>query len=69
MLAHRVNDVLRVLTSFSVVILPLTPVASVWGMNVAVPGEQSATPFWIIIAAMVVMLAGMLAFFRRRGWL
>ena len=47
-LAHRVNDVLRVLTAFSVVILPLTLIASIWGMNVGVPGEGSTTAFWLI---------------------
>src|SRR5919108_27616 len=39
-LSHRVNEVLRVLTAFSVVILPLTLIASVWGMNVAFPFER-----------------------------
>ena len=68
-LAHRVNDVLRVLTSFSVVILPLTLIASIWGMNVGVPGEGSTAAFWLILSAMVVLLSGMLAYFRRRGWL
>jgi magnesium transporter len=68
-LSHQVNDVLRVLTAFSVVILPLTLIASVFGMNVHVPGEGDATAFWVIIAAMVAMLVGMLAYFRRRGWL
>jgi magnesium transporter len=68
-LAHRVNDILRVLTSISVVVLPLTLIASVFGMNVAVPGEQSIVAFWIVIAAMVALLSGMLYFFRRRGWL
>ena len=68
-LAHRVNDVLRVLTAFSVVILPLTLIASIWGMNVGVPGEGSTTAFWLIVASMVVLLAGMLGYFRRRGWL
>ena len=68
-LAHRVNDVLRVLTAFSVVILPLTLIASIWGMNVGVPGEGSTTAFWLIIASMVALLAGMLTYFRRRGWL
>ena len=68
-LAHRVNDVLRVLTAFSVVILPLTLIASIWGMNVGVPGEGSTAAFWLIIAAMVGLLAGLLTFFRRRGWL
>jgi magnesium transporter len=68
-LSHQLNDVLRVLTAFSVILLPLTLIASIWGMNVRVPGEQSITAFWVIIAAMVVLLAGMLAYFRRRGWL
>jgi magnesium transporter len=68
-LSHRVNDVLRVLTAFSVVILPLTLIASVFGMNVHVPGEGGATAFWAIIVSMVLLLSGMLAYFKRRGWL
>jgi magnesium transporter len=68
-ISHRVNDVLRVLTSFSVVILPLTLIASVFGMNVTVPGEGSLVAFWVIIGVMVALLAGMLGYFRRRGWL
>ena len=68
-LAHRVNDVLRVLTAFSVVILPLTLIASIWGMNVGVPGEASTAAFWAIVAGMVVLLASMLGYFRKRGWL
>jgi magnesium transporter len=68
-LSHRVNDILRVLTAFSVVVLPLTFIASLWGMNVGVPGEGSIVAFWIIVGIMVAMLAGMVAFFRDRGWL
>ncbi|MDQ6914765.1 MAG: magnesium/cobalt transporter CorA [Actinomycetota bacterium] len=68
-LGHRLNDVLRVLTAFSVVLLPLTLIASIWGMNVRVPGQQSITAFWIIIGVMVTLLMGMLLYFRRRGWL
>jgi magnesium transporter len=68
-LSHRVNEVLRVLTAFSVVILPLTFIASIWGMNVHVPGESESAPFWTIIGGMVVLLVGMVGYFRRRGWL
>jgi magnesium transporter len=68
-ISHRVNDVLRVLTAFSVVMLPLTLIASIWGMNVAVPGEHRIEAFWIIVSVMVALLASMLAYFRRRGWL
>jgi magnesium transporter len=41
-LSHRVNDILRVLTSISVIVLPLTLLASIWGMNVGVPGERGS---------------------------
>jgi magnesium transporter len=68
-ISHRVNDTLRVLTAFSVVILPLTLIASIWGMNVKVPGEGESLPFFYVLGVMVVVLVGMLAFFRRRGFL
>jgi magnesium transporter len=68
-ISHRVNDILRVLTAISVIVLPLTLLASIWGMNVGVPGEHDHTGFWIIVGAMVALLVGMLAYFRRRGWL
>jgi magnesium transporter len=67
-LSHRVNDVLRVLTAFSVIILPLTLIASIFGMNVKVPGESSLTAFWIIIGVMVAVLVGMVGYFRKRGF-
>jgi magnesium transporter len=38
-------------------------------MNVGVPGEGDTTAFWIIAAAMVALLIGMVTYFRRRGWL
>jgi magnesium transporter len=68
-ISHRVNDILRVLTSISVIVLPLTLLASIWGMNVKVPGEQNLTGFYVIAGVMVVLLVGMVAFFRKRGWL
>ena len=68
-ISHRLNDILLVLTSLSVVILPLTLIASIWGMNVRVPGEGSIEAFWIIIGVMFVLLVGTLGYFRHRGWL
>ncbi|HEY6694133.1 MAG TPA: magnesium/cobalt transporter CorA [Solirubrobacteraceae bacterium] len=68
-IAHRTNETFRVLTAISVIVLPLTLVASIWGMNVHVPGEQDTTAFWVIVAAMVVLLGSMAYYFRRRGWL
>ena len=68
-ISHRQNDVLRVLTTFSAILLPLTLIASVFGMNVDFPGFASAAAFWIIVAAMVAVGAGLLGFFRFKRWL
>src|SRR5919106_1160215 len=63
-IGHRQNDVLRVLTIFSVLLLPLTLIASIFGMNVDFPGFGTAEAFWLIIGGMLGVLAGVLAFFR-----
>ena len=68
-ISHRVNDILRVLTSITVIVLPLTLIASIWGANVHVPGEGDSTAFWILLGAMVAILLGMVGYFRNRGWL
>ena len=68
-ISHRVNDILRFLTAISVIVLPLTLIASIWGMNVGVPGEGDSEDFFVVVGAMLVLLVGMVAFFRRRGWL
>jgi magnesium transporter len=66
---HRLNNILRILTVFSVVILPLTLISGIFGMNVKVPGEGSLTAFWVVCAVIVGLLVSMLAFFKSRGWL
>jgi magnesium transporter len=50
-------------------VLPLTFIASLWGMNVGVPGEGDPTAFWVIAGSCVGILLAMVAFFRHRGWL
>jgi len=74
MLSHRVNDSLRVLTAISVIVLPLTLIASIFGMNIGLPGGgepagDSIFSFAVVIGIMLLILVGMAAFFRRRRWL
>jgi magnesium transporter len=68
-LSHRLNDSFRILTAASVVLLPLTLIASIFGMNVAFPGEGDSITFFLIITLMAVMLTALVILFRRRGWL
>jgi magnesium transporter len=68
-IAHRTNETFRVLTAISLIFLPLTLIASAFGMNVHVPFEASPHAFWVIIALMFAIVVAVAAFFRRRGWL
>jgi magnesium transporter len=68
-IAHKHQDTLRLLTVFSVILLPLTLLASIFGMNVAYPGEGTSEGFWLILAIMVAAVAALIAFFRYRRWL
>ena len=68
-LAHRGNQTFRILTAFSVMLLPLTLIASIWGMNVHVPGQGEKVPFYMVLGLMVVTLGGLLYYFRKRGFL
>jgi magnesium transporter len=73
-IAHRFNDVLRILTVFSIVFLPATLIASIWGMNVGLPGGGDPLTgghltFWLVMAAMIGGLIGMIGFFRWKRWL
>ena len=69
MLAHRQNDVLRLLTVISVTLLPLTLVTGIFGMNVDFPGFGTHEGFWVIVAALLLISAATLGFFRWRRWL
>ncbi len=68
-ISHHQNDVLRILTVFGAIFLPLTFFSGIFGMNVAFPGEGTATAFWVIFGLMVFTFVGMLAFFRWKRWL
>src|SRR3954447_20811625 len=68
-ISHRLNDILRVLTSISVVILPLTLLASIMGMNTWVPDQGNEAGFFVVLAVMALILIGLIAYFRRRRWL
>jgi len=68
-ISHRQNDVLRILTVFSVILLPLTLISGIFGMNVGFPGEGTHIAFWIVAGLMVAVIISMVAFFRHKRWL
>jgi magnesium transporter len=68
-LSHRLNDSFRILTAASVILLPLTLIASIFGMNTPFPGQNEPITFFLVLGLMAVMLVALVILFRRRGWL
>jgi magnesium transporter len=66
---HRQNNILRILTVFSVILLPLTLITGFFGMNVDFPGFGTVWAFWAIFGLMLVALVSLLAFFRYKRFL
>jgi len=69
LLSSKINDIMRILTIFSVVILPLTLISGIYGMNVILPMESTPFAFIIIIAGMLVISIGMLIYFKYKDWI
>jgi magnesium transporter len=68
-ISHKQNDVLRVLTVVSVIMLPLFVITGIFGMNVIFPGEGTSDAFWAILGVLIAALIGMAGFFRWKRWL
>ena len=68
-ISHKQNDVLRILTVFSVILLPLTLISGIFGMNVHFPGFGSPEAWWGVVGGMVATAATLIGFFRWKRWL
>jgi magnesium transporter len=69
MQTNRSNEIMKVLTLVSSVLLPLTFIASLYGMNVGLPFQNHPLSFWMVMVSMVVIAAGMIFYFKRRNWM
>jgi magnesium transporter len=68
--SYRINEVMRILTVISVIMLPLTLISGIYGMNLYhLPLGRDPWGFLYVIAFMVLTAVGMLLYFRHRGWL
>jgi magnesium transporter len=68
-ISYRINEVMRILTIISVVLLPLTLLSGIYGMNIALPLARDPLAFIFIVGLMILMAGGMVFYFKRRGWL
>ncbi|MFH1670695.1 MAG: magnesium transporter CorA family protein [Patescibacteria group bacterium] len=68
-LTHKTNAVVRILTVFSVTMLPLTVITGFFGMNVILPYQHHQQAFLWLMFGMITLLVGLIAYFAKKGWL
>lgn len=68
-IGQRTNDIMKVLTLVTVVLLPSTVLAGVMGMNFQVGLFNAAWVFWVVIVAMLGIAALVLLVARSRRWI
>ena len=69
-ISNNVNDVMKVLTIFSAIFIPLTFIVGVYGMNFEyIPALHYPNAYYILWAIMIIIAIVMLFFFKRKKWL
>ncbi|HTK96017.1 MAG TPA: magnesium/cobalt transporter CorA [Terriglobales bacterium] len=66
--ANRTNNVMKVLTIWGTIALPLVIITSFFGMNLKLPWEDSPHGLWYAGGLMALSTICVLLFFRRKGW-
>jgi Mg2+ and Co2+ transporter CorA len=67
--AQRTNDIMKVLTLASAILLPAGVVAGVMGMNFKLGFFDDPNMFWFVVAGMAAIAMGTIGLARWRGWL
>jgi magnesium transporter len=68
--SNRTNEVVKVLTVFSIVLMTVSLLAGIYGMNFEViPMAKEPWGFWALVGIMAATVGGLLLFFRRRRWI
>ncbi len=70
LISFQLNDVIKILTTISVIILPITLIATIFGMNLQfMPLIDNPFSFWIIILIMITIFSGLVFYFKSKKWL
>ena len=68
--ANKMNNVMKTLTVFAAIFMPLTFLAGIYGMNFEhMPELEWHWGYPLVLGVMAIIAVGMLMFMRRRKWL
>jgi magnesium transporter len=69
LISFHLNDIMKILTMISVILLPITLIASIFGMNVAMPFLEYPHSFIYVLLLMCFISLGMVWFFKTKKWM
>lgn len=69
LLVNKTNEVIKILTLISSILLPLTFIASLYGMNIKLPVQDHPYSFFIVAGSMAGIAILMVAYFRIKKWM
>jgi magnesium transporter len=67
--SNRINEIIKVLTIISVILLPLTVISGIYGMNIPLPVSNHPLAFEIVMGLMAAVIVAMLGFFKWKKWI
>jgi magnesium transporter len=69
MQTNRTNEIMKALTLISSILLPLTFIASLYGMNVKLPFMNETHTFWALMGCMLTISGGFIYMFKYKKWM
>ena len=67
--SNRTNEIVKVLTVFSIILMSTSLLAGLYGMNISLPFADKPYAFWGLLGTMGALAGALLLYFRRRRWL
>jgi magnesium transporter len=66
---NKTNEVMKILTLISSILLPLTFIASLYGMNIKLPFQDNPVSFIMVSVVMLGIALAMIIYFKIRKWM
>ena len=67
--ANKINEIMKVLTFFSSIMLPLTFITGLYGMNIGLPLQGQPYAFLVVVGVLLLIVLGLLAYFKKKNWI
>ncbi|MAF14170.1 MAG: hypothetical protein CMI53_04755 [Parcubacteria group bacterium] len=69
LISYRTNTIMKILTIFSVALLPLTLLTGIYGMNVDLPYTNTPGSIWIIFGILSLFIIGIFLVLKKKNWI